>query len=78
MKKFECSTLGKELKAQTDIAEKQYQKLDDRDMFDETINEKSALKNYGKSDLICDTNHSFLKFYRDNKKIDSLSFKPKC
>ena len=29
MKRFEYSTLGKECKTQTDIAKKQYQKLDD-------------------------------------------------
>ena len=66
LKRFGYSPLGKELKAQTDIAKKQYKKLDDTDMFDETINKKSTLKNYGKSDLIRDTNHSFFKYYRDN------------
>ena len=33
MKRFEYSPLGKELKAQTDIAKKQYQKLDNTDEF---------------------------------------------
>ena len=33
MKRFEYSSLGKELNAQTDIAKKQYQKLDDTDEF---------------------------------------------
>ena len=60
LKRFEYFPLGNELKAQTDIAEKQYQKLDNTDEFDETINEKSILNNYSKSDLIYDTNHSFL------------------
>ena len=32
-KRFEYSSLGKELKAQTDIAKKQYQKLDNTDEF---------------------------------------------
>ena len=34
MKKFEYSCSGKELKAQTDIEMKQYQKLDDTYEFD--------------------------------------------
>ena len=34
IKRFEYSPLGKELKAQTDIAKKQYQKLDDTYRFD--------------------------------------------
>ena len=75
MKRFEYSPLGKELKAQTDIAKKLYQKLDDTDEFDETINKKSRLKNYSKSDLIYETNHSFFKYYRDRKKFDNFSFK---
>ena len=75
MKRFEYSPLGKELKAQTDIAKKLYQKLDDTDEFDETINKKSRLKNYSKSDLIYETNHSFFKYYRESKKFDNFSFK---
>ena len=77
LKQFEHSPLGKELKAQTDIAKKQYEKLDNTDESDETINKISTLKNYRKSDLIYDTKHSFFKHYRDNKKIDNLSFKSK-
>ena len=38
---------------------KQYQKLDDTDEFDETINKNSTLKNYSKLDILYDTNHSF-------------------
>ena len=41
MKRFECSPLGKELKAQTDIAKKQYQKLDDTFEFDKIIKNKN-------------------------------------
>ena len=37
MKIFEYSPLGKELKAQTDIAKKYYQKLDDTYEFDKII-----------------------------------------
>ena len=58
--RFKYFLLGKELKAQTDIAKKQYQKLDDTHEFDETINKKSTFKKYSKSDVIYDTNHSFL------------------
>ena len=52
LKRFEYSPLGKEIKAQSDIANKQYQKLDDADEFDETINKKSTLKKHSKWDLI--------------------------
>ena len=44
-KKFEYSPLGKKLKAQTDITKNQYQKFDDTDELDETINKKLTLKN---------------------------------
>ena len=37
LKKFECSPLGKYLKAQTDIAKKQYPKLDNTSEFDKKI-----------------------------------------
>ena len=40
LKRFEYPPLLEELKAQTDIAKKQYQRLDDTDEFDETRNEK--------------------------------------
>ena len=74
LKRFEYSAVSKELKAQIDIAKKLYQKLDNTD---ETINKKSTLNSYSKSDLIYDTSHSFFKYYNDNKKFDNLSFKSK-
>ena len=37
LKKFEYSLLGKELKTQTDIVKKQYQKLDNTFGFDKII-----------------------------------------
>ena len=52
MKRFEYSSLGKELKAQTDTAKKQYQKLDDTFGFNKIIKEeKTALENYIKSSV---------------------------
>ena len=48
LKRFEYFPLENELKAQTDIAKRQYQKSDNTDEFDETINEKSILNNYSK------------------------------
>ena len=48
-KKFEYSPLGKKLKAQTGITKNQYQKFDNTNELDETINKKSTLKNYSKS-----------------------------
>ena len=75
MKRFECSPLGKELKTQTDIAKKQYQKLDNTFGFDKIIKkEKPILGNYSKSNLLHDGNHSFYRYYRDRKKISNLSF----
>ena len=71
LKRFEYSLLGKELKKQTSVAEKQYQKLDNTFEFDKIIKKE----NYSKSNLIYDANHSFYKYYHDRKKIDNLSFK---
>ena len=59
MKRFENSSLGSELKNQTDIAKKQYQALDKIYEIVEIINKKLTLKNYRKSDLIYDGNYSF-------------------
>ena len=64
MKRFEYSQLGKELKAQTGIAKKQSQKLDDTYKFDKIIKKD----NYSKSNLIYDANHSFYRYYLDRKK----------
>ena len=72
--RFEYSPLGKELKAQTDIAKKQYQKLDDAHEFHEIIKkEKLTLENYSKSDLIYNSNYSFYKYYPDSNKFNNLS-----
>ena len=67
VKRFEYSPLGKELKAKTDIAKKQYQKSDDTYHFDKVIKkEKPALENYCKLDLIYDSSYSlFFKYYCD-------------
>ena len=46
MKSFDYSPLGKELKAQTDLAKKQYQKLGDTYEFDKTI--KKEMSTYSK------------------------------
>ena len=69
MKRSEYSPLDKELKTQTDITKKQYQKIDDTYEFDKIIKkEKSTLENYSKSDLIYNSNYNFYKYYRDRKK----------
>ena len=67
LKIFEYSLLGKELKAQTDIAKKQYQKLDD-----EKINKKSIHKEYNKLDLVYNTNHSFYNYYCNNEEFEQF------
>ena len=63
MEIFECSPLGKELKAQTDISKKQYQKLENGYKLDE----ESTFGKYDKLDLIYNTIHSSYK-YNDIKK----------
>ena len=75
---FEYSPLGKELNAQTDIAKKQYQKLDNTCDFIEIIEkQKATLENYSKSDLTCNSNYSCYKYYRDSKKFDNYSLESK-
>ena len=60
MKIFEYLPVGKELKAQTDIANKQHQKLDDTYKFNKTIKkEKPTFKKYNRSNLI----YSRISFY---------------
>ena len=57
IKRFEYSPLGKELKSQTHIVKKQYQKLHNTYEFDKIIKEeKPTLKKYSKSDLIYNGN----------------------
>ena len=48
IKRFEYSLLGIELKAQTDIAKKQYQKPDNTFKFDKNVKKSPALENYSK------------------------------
>ena len=49
MRRFEYSHLSRELKPQTDIAKKQYQKLNHTFKFDKIIKkENSMLENYSK------------------------------
>ena len=76
IKTFEYSLLGKELKAQADIAKKQHQALDRIYENDETINKKPTLKNDSKSYLIYMVIIVFTN-YRDNKQFDKFSLKSK-
>ena len=57
-KKFEYSPLGKELKAQTGIAKKQYQGLNK--FFKSDEKEEATLRNYDKLDLIYNSKYIFL------------------
>ena len=78
MKRFKYSPLGRKLKAQSDIAKEQYQKLDDTYEFHKIIKkEKLTLENYSKSDLMYDSNYSFYKQYHCIKKFDNLSIESK-
>ena len=75
MKRIKYSPLGKELKAQTDIAKKQCQGLNNFLKSDEK--EEPMFKKYNKLDLIYDSKYRFYECYRDIKKLDKLSFKSK-
>ena len=83
IKRFEYLPLSSELKKQTCIPEKKYQRLDKASEFDKkgdkTINKdgkKSTLQKYNKSDLICDSKHSFYKYHYINK-CNNCSFESK-
>ena len=54
MKRLEYYPLDKELKAQTDIAKEQYQKLSNTLGFNKVINKE----NYSKSNVTYDANHT--------------------
>ena len=83
MKRLEYSPLDKELKAQTDIAKKQYQKLDNTYEFDRIqknknknkTKTKSTTKKYNRSNLIYSIKYSFYEYYSIN--FNSLSFTSK-
>ena len=82
MKQFGYLPLGKELKAQTGIAKKQYKELNKllkSDKKEQPIikKEKQTIKKYNKSDLIYNSKHSFYKYYCDSKNFNNLSFKSK-
>ena len=78
IRRLEYSLLGKELKPQTDIAQKQYKGLNKFFKSGEkkepvTIKKETpTIKKYNKSDLIYNTNHSFYKYIRDTKKFDKI------
>ena len=72
MKRFEYWSLGKELKAQTDIAKKQYQKLDDADWFVGIKKEKPIVKKYSRLNLIYNSKYNKYEYY-NNKIFDSCS-----
>ena len=78
IKRLEYSPLGKELKAQTDIAKKQYQRLDDTHEFGKIIKkEKPKRENYSKPHLIYNSNCRFYKYYRDSTKFDNHALESK-
>ena len=70
MKRFEDSLISKKLKAQSDIAKKQYQKLDDTDEFVRIKNEIPTIQKYKRTNLIYDNRHSFYEYY-NNKLLNS-------
>ena len=69
MKRCKYLPLDKESKAQTDIAKKQYQKLDNTDKIDRVKKEKPKC-NW--SNLIYNSKHIFSEFY-NTKILNSIS-----
>ena len=65
MKRVEDSPLGKELKAQIDIAKKQYKKLHNTDEFVRIKKEIPTVKKCKKSNLIYNSRHSFYEYYNN-------------
>ena len=68
MKIFEYSLLDKELKLQTDITNKQCQKLDNTYEFDKKNKKgKATLKKYNRSNPVYDSKYSFYSCYQINE-----------
>ena len=77
MMRFEYLTSGKWLNAQTGIAKKHYQKLDDTYEFDKIIEkEKPEFKKHNISNIIYHNKHRFYEYY-NNKTFNSLSLTSK-
>ena len=78
MKRFEYSLLAKKLKTQTDIANKQHQKLDNTFEFDKRVKkEKPTLKKYNRSNVIYSSKYRFYEYYNINLNSLSLTSKKK-
>ena len=81
IKRFEYLPLGSELKKHNHIVVKQYQGLNKVYEFDKNKDHKKINKNdkiptittYNRSDLICNSNHRFYKYW-NIKKLDNLFF----
>ena len=76
MKKFEYSLLGKELKKQSSVAEKQYQIFDNDYEFDIIKKEEPTIKKYNRSNLIYHTKFKFYGYY-NIPQINTMSPKSK-
>ena len=67
IKRFEYSSLDKELKTQTDNAKRQYQKFDKHFEFGKTIKKgKPTIKKYNRSNLIYSSKYIFYEYYNTN------------
>ena len=74
---LEKAPLDKELKAQTYVAKKQYQKLGDTYDFDKLIKkEKPTFKKYNRSNLIYNSKYNFYEYF-NIKSFNSLSLTSK-
>ena len=64
LKRFEYSPLGKELKAQTNDAGKQYQEVDK--VFESNKKEEKTLKSCANSNLVYSKDFTFYKYHNTN------------
>ena len=72
--RFEYFSLGKQLKAETDIEKKQYKRLDNTYEFDKIIKiEKPTFKKYNRQTLIYNSRYKFYP-YHNNKHLSIKIF----
>ena len=73
IKRFEYLPLGNELKAQTDIVKKQFQKRDNIFEFYEIFKkEEPTFKDYNQPNLIYNKKYNFYKYYGDSKIFETF------
>ena len=86
IKRFEYSLLGKELKKQTGVAEKEYQKFDNAFESNKKEDKAKNKRSHAKSNLVHNSYFTFYKYHNtkgfakccfDSKRNDLTDFKDK-